>query len=446
MSREEAELRPSKGLAAQAIEVVPPPTPAALRRRRRVAYAIAAGVLLGGVALAVMINDEADEGVKGDTAEAADTADEARASGSPAAKTSASRGKGEPGSAGAARVAGAGAALGVGAPAPGGADPGPPAAQPGSAAPDVDGGAPPEGSSTETGAASAGKPGARARNVDGGVAAAPAGKAAGARAVAVNDPGGPVAAPRDGGVARTDARAPDAQAPRGGGKGAANASDESGGARAGGGAPSGRAWVNERSRSDEEDSLTRLDRFVAGGSTLTGRVVAAETGKPIEGATIHAHSGGAYVEAYTDASGTFRVAGMPAKSHAIVWVDRPGGSFIDERIEIAIGAEGQATDAGTIRLMRGDELRAHAPGWVGLFVSRRGTQLVAGAVSAWLPADKADVQVGDELLQIDGHDTAGLGPRAATFLLRGPVGTHTKVVVRGHGGAKRALDLERVPR
>jgi hypothetical protein len=404
-------------------------------------------VLLGGVALAVMVNDEADEGIKSETADEADTADEARAASVPGAKATASPSKGEPGSVGTARVAGATAALGGGAPAPGGADPGAPAAQPAAAAPDVDGGAPPEGSSAEPGAASSGKTAARARNVDGGVAAAPAGKATSARAVAVNEPGSAASAPRDGGVARTDARVPDAQAPRGGGKGAASAADESGGARAaGGGAPSGRAWVNERSRSDEEDSLTRLDRFVAGGSTLTGRVVAAETGKPVEGATIHAHSGGAYVEAYTDASGTFRVAGMPAKSHAIVWVDRPGGSFIDERIEISIGAEGQATDAGTIRLLRGDELRAHAPGWVGLFVSRHGTQLVAGAVSAWLPADKADIQVGDEILQIDQHDTAGLGPRAATFLLRGPVGTHTKVVVRGHGGAKRALDLERVPR
>jgi hypothetical protein len=441
MGKEEAELRPSKGLAAQPIEPVAPPTPAALRRRRRVAYAIAAGVLLGGVALAIMVNDEADEGVRD---EAAESADGAQASGGPGPKApgaSGSRAKDQRGFAGGARVAGAAAELE--APAAGNAEPGTPQAQPTGAAFDADGGAPPEGSSTETGASAGGKSAGRARNADGGAAsaAAPGGRAraVAAAGLAVNELG----AARDGGVSRTDA-----QAPRGGGKGAATAtaSAESAGPRAaGGGAPSGRAWVNERSRLDEEDSLTRLDRFVAGGSTLTGRVVAAETGKPIEGATIHAHSGGAYVEAYTDASGTFRVAGMPAKSHAIVWVDRPGGSFIDERIEISIGAEGQATDAGTIRLLRGDERRAHAPGWVGLFVSRRGTQLVAGAVSAWLPADKADIQVGDELLQIDGQDTAGLGPRAATFLLRGPVGTHTKVVVRGHG-TQRALDLERVPR
>jgi hypothetical protein len=431
---------------AQPLEPLPPPTPAALRRRRRVAYGIAAGVLVGGVALAIMVSDEADDAVT------RESADEVQASGAPGAKTPGARAGDEPGGGertGAARVA-AEEARGRG-PAPGGAEPGAPGARAAAAMPDADGGAPVEGASAESGSSAGGKAATRARGADGGVtsAAAPAGKnarAVSAAGLAVTDPGGG-GAPRDGGIAPTDARVPDAGPGRSGGKGAATASNE-GGARSGGGAsaPSGRGWVNERSRVDEEDSLTRLDRFVAGGSTLTGRVVAAESGKPVEGATIHAHSGGAYVEAYTDASGTFRVAGMPAKSHAILWVDRPGGAVIAERIEIAIGAEGQATDAGTIRLLRGDELRAHAPGWVGLFVSRKGAQLVAGAVSAWLPADKADIQVGDELLSIDGHDTAGLGPRAATFLLRGPVGTRTKIVVRGHGAAKRSLELERVPR
>src|SRR5262245_45638622 len=105
MGREEAELRPSKGVAAQPIEPLPPPTPAALRRRRRVAYGIAAGVLLGGVALAIMVSDEADDAVT------RESADDVHASGAPGAKAPgapSARAGGEAGGverAGAARVA-----------------------------------------------------------------------------------------------------------------------------------------------------------------------------------------------------------------------------------------------------------------------------------------------------------------------------------------------------
>jgi hypothetical protein len=441
--REDSELRPSKGLAAQPLAVSAPPTPAALRRRRRLAIGIGAGVLTGAVALAVLVSDEADDLAPGETA------DEVHASGArpvgqapPGAGVSAHDESGQPGQgapSGGARAAPPG---GGEAPPAGSEQAAAPEAQAGGSAAKADGGTPVERAATESSTPVPGKSAAQGHKTDGGVA--PVAKAAGL-ALGGGSSVAAAAIHADGGVrAASDGGAPDAGRRRGSGKG--SSSEEGGGRGASGAAQSGRAWVNERSRVDEEDSLTRLDRFVAGGSTLTGRVIAAETGKPIEGATVHAHSGGAYVEAYTNAQGTFRVEGMPAKSHAIVWVDRAGGSLIAERLEITIGAEGQASDAGTIRLLRGDELRAHAPGWVGLFVSRRGTQLVAGAVSAWLPADKADIQVGDEILSIDGHDTAGLGPRAATFLLRGAVGASTTIVVKGHGGAKRTLKLERVPR
>jgi hypothetical protein len=421
-----------------------PPTPAALRLRRRVAIAIVAGVVAGGAALAIMVNDEADDAV---TREAAD--DAPSPAGAKQSVRAGAKDEGTPPRAGASHVAAAGVLPGAAMAATGGGEPGATEPQPGVATGGADAGAPVEAAGTAS-APAGGKAASPSRKVDGGVAVAtvvPAGKAAAAsRAQEISVPGAPGgAAPNDGGVRASDAGVPDARPRRGSSK-ASQASSEGGGHGAGGATQSGRSWVNERSRVDEEDSLTRLDRFVAGGATLSGRIVAAETGKAIEGATIHAHSGGAYVEAYSDASGGFRVEGMPARSHAIIWVDRPGGAFIDERLEVAIGAEGQTSDAGTIRLLRGDELRAHSRGWVGLFVSRRGAQIVAGAVSAWLPADKAEIQVGDEILSIDGQDTAGLGPRAATFLLRGAVGTPTTIVVRAHGGAKRSVKLERVPR
>src|SRR6185295_13109188 len=112
---------------------------------------------------------------------------------------------------------------------------------------------------------------------------------------------------------------------------------------------------NERSQVDEEDALTRVERFLAvGGSTLTGKIVVADTGKPVAGASIHAHSGEAYVETYTDAAGVFRFEGMPPRSSAVVWVDRRGGGLISERIEVSLAGDGQNKDAGVIRLWRGD--------------------------------------------------------------------------------------------
>jgi C-terminal processing protease CtpA/Prc len=79
-------------------------------------------------------------------------------------------------------------------------------------------------------------------------------------------------------------------------------------------------------------------------------------------------------------------------------------------------------------------------------VTRRSGRVTVSAVSPWLPADRAGVVVGDALLSIDGRDLGGFGPRAATFLLRGPTGSTTSVVVESSSKERRKLALERVAR
>jgi hypothetical protein len=203
----------------------------------------------------------------------------------------------------------------------------------------------------------------------------------------------------------------------------------------------------ERSRSEEENALRQVDRFVpTGGVTLQGRVVDADGGKAIAGSVVHVHHDGTLVEGTTDAGGTFKLPGMVAGSHVVVWVGRPGDPYIDERLELAVPAEGQTVEAGTLKLLRGNELTARLEGWVGLFIDRRGSQIVVAGVSPWTPADEAHLEVGDQIVSIDGREVVGLGPRATTFLLRGRVGTSVALVVRQHGGQRRKVTLTRAVR
>ena len=97
-----------------------------------------------------------------------------------------------------------------------------------------------------------------------------------------------------------------------------------------------------------------------------------------------------------------------------------------------------------MRLLRGDELASHLEGWMGMFVTRRGRRNVVAAVSPWSPADRAGIQVGDVLLSIEGRDVGGLGPRAASFLLRGPVGSKSTVALQNRDGTVVRYQLERV--
>jgi hypothetical protein len=198
---------------------------------------------------------------------------------------------------------------------------------------------------------------------------------------------------------------------------------------------------------DEEGDLVLVDRFaLRGGASLVGRVFDAETGRPVGGVVVEARLAGRYMEGSTDPIGTFRMAGMLPGTRVVVWIGGKRDPYIAERVEVAIPAVGPLAEAGVVRLLRGDELAERLDGWVGLFVARRSGHLTVSAVSPWLPAERAGIQVGDILISIDGRDVAGLGPRAVTFLLRGPAGTEAAVVAEDRVGVRRKLALQRVVR
>jgi hypothetical protein len=207
------------------------------------------------------------------------------------------------------------------------------------------------------------------------------------------------------------------------------------------------ALVDRRSGDDESGWKRLVTRFTpTTGASVKGRVVDAETGRPVIGVMVEAHLGDSFMETTTDATGGFRLSTLLPGSRAKLWIVGKPENFVAESIDVALPGEGEVTDAGAIRVLRGDELASRLDGWVGLFVSRRGRRNVVGAVTPWLPADRAGIEVGDVLLSIDGRDVGGLGPRATSFLLRGPVGTTTSIVAQKRQGQVVKLSLARVLR
>jgi hypothetical protein len=197
-----------------------------------------------------------------------------------------------------------------------------------------------------------------------------------------------------------------------------------------------------------EDANSRLvEHFTqAGGAILKGRVIDADTGKPSLGVAIEAHVADAFMRSVTDASGTFRMTNIYPNRRLTVWLIGRTDLFVAERLEVTSPADGETLDAGVVRLLHGDELAGHLEGWMGMFVTRRGRRNVVAAVSPWSPADRAGIQVGDVLLSVEGRDVGGLGPRAASFLLRGAVGSKSSVALQNHDGTVVRYQLERVSR
>ena len=196
-----------------------------------------------------------------------------------------------------------------------------------------------------------------------------------------------------------------------------------------------------------EDAKSRLVAHFTptGGANLKGRVIDADSGKPSTGVNIEAHVGDAFMRTVTDAAGNFRMTNIYTNRRLTVWLIGRS-DIVAERLEVTSPGEGETLDAGVVRLLRGDELASHLEGWMGMFVTRRGRRNVVAAVSPWSPADRAGIQVGDVLLSVEGRDVGGLGPRAASFLLRGPVGSKTTVALQNHDGTVVRYQLERVLR
>jgi hypothetical protein len=193
--------------------------------------------------------------------------------------------------------------------------------------------------------------------------------------------------------------------------------------------------------------MVRVARFMtSGGASLKGRVLEAESDRPVAGADVEVRLDRQYILSSSDDAGRFDIPGMVPGSHVVVWVGGKRGVFVDERTDVTIPDEGQVGDTGSIRLLRGDELADRMDGWVGLFVSRRNGHIVITSVNPWLPADRAGISVGDALISINGRDVSALGPRAVTFLLRGPPSSSVAIITQGGPDKRRDVVLQRVRR
>ena len=81
-------------------------------------------------------------------------------------------------------------------------------------------------------------------------------------------------------------------------------------------------------------------------------------------------------------------------------------------------------------------------GGIGVHFSSPG--LLVTEVEDGSPAERAGIQPGDQLLQVDAENVAELAPSVARDRLRGPVGSLAALVVRGRrDGPTRALSLRR---
>jgi len=205
--------------------------------------------------------------------------------------------------------------------------------------------------------------------------------------------------------------------------------------------PAGDRGITDRGR-----DMVRVARFLTtGGATLNGHVLDAETGRPAAGVPVEVHLDRQYMLTSADQAGQFAIPGMVPGSRVVVWV---GGRdvYVEERIEVEIPDDERGAEAGTIRLLRGDELGERLDGWVGLFLARRGGRVVITAVTPWSPADRAGLAVGDAVLAVNGRDLSALGPRAVSFLLRGPSGSTVTLRTNGAHGNAQEVALQRVPR
>ncbi|HEX2659485.1 MAG TPA: PDZ domain-containing protein [Polyangia bacterium] len=163
-------------------------------------------------------------------------------------------------------------------------------------------------------------------------------------------------------------------------------------------------------------------------------------------ATVEAHLDGKVMETSTDANGGFHMTGLIPNQRVTVWIVGKNEAFVAEYMEVRMPGEGETADVGVTRLLRGSELAERIAGWVGVFMGRGGRRNVVTAVNPWLPGDRAGIEPGDTVLSIDGRNVEQLGPRATTFLLRGPVGSKTTLSIQNHAGEVRKIELERVAR
>jgi protocatechuate 3,4-dioxygenase beta subunit len=186
----------------------------------------------------------------------------------------------------------------------------------------------------------------------------------------------------------------------------------------------------------EAARITHHVRIVlARGGTLTGKVIDAETRKPLSGAIVAldaatSTTANSISPGRSDESGAFSLEGTPAGPFSI----RVSSDKYRTRIVSGLTTRSGAPLVQDVELTpRGDGGADNEMAGIGAILIPQGR----GVTVSWLvpngPAQAAGLQVGDLISRIDGTDAQGMTMTDCVQRLRGPEGSRVSVVVAREG-------------
>jgi hypothetical protein len=187
------------------------------------------------------------------------------------------------------------------------------------------------------------------------------------------------------------------------------------------------------------------------GAQVKGRVVENESGAPVAGAQLVIGATGQPMMQKSDDQGNFKIDGLPPGRPVTIFASvgvpfMDGSKLLPDSREVTVGDGSDATDAGTIRLIKGD-MTNRPDGTTGITPFNRDGKAFVQALRDGSAAAKAGLKVGDFLVSIDGRDVTQLGPLAISFYLGGAVGSEVKIGVSSvAGGGARVVTITRTQR
>ena len=180
-------------------------------------------------------------------------------------------------------------------------------------------------------------------------------------------------------------------------------------------------------------------------TTITGQVVAMDTGKGIPDLGVGVQGTRDHVHARTDAQGRFAIERQVGGRTLVLFV-RAREGFLPEQRELTLPEAAPVHEIAPIRLLPrpsdvAGDTGAATPGFS---ISARGAPATIELVQPDSPAARAGLRPGDLVRSVDGQDVSQWGMIALGMRLRGAAGSKLNLVVES-AGSRRSLALERAP-
>ena len=199
----------------------------------------------------------------------------------------------------------------------------------------------------------------------------------------------------------------------------------------------GRLLVTLAAGEHKRDLRIRLQ----GGVALRGRLVEADSGRPLADVTVEALGR----DAQTGSDGTFALEDLPRLPLVPLSFGLEGRGYYVEPESVPVAADAKVVDAGTIRFVKGDmaaKFEGGPPGLVGVTHEARDGNVILTRVFPDLPAQRAGLVAGDHLLAVDGRPLAGLSQGSRSYLMKGKPGTPVTLTVQS-GAQQRTVTITR---